>query len=106
MGQSLERPPPIRLPVTPSCSPREAKPFTRLLLMLAFRRVPREGFWGARASRANFGASPKCFSIQLKEVVGEAPTTAREAACAPLTQIEVRAGLALQAKLRVLPGTP
>jgi hypothetical protein len=69
-------------------------------------RAARTILGSARASRANFGASPKCFSIQLKEVVGEAPTTAREAACAPLTQIEVRAGLALQAKLRVLPGTP
>jgi hypothetical protein len=37
----------------------------------------------ARASRANFGASPKCCLAQPKKVVGEAPTTAREGACAP-----------------------
>jgi hypothetical protein len=42
------------------------------------------GFRGARAPwRAIFGASPKCFSIQPKKDVGEAPTTAREARALP-----------------------
>src|SRR5207253_10078861 len=41
-------------------------------------------FRGAHApSRADFGASPKCFSRQIKKVVGEAPTTAREACALP-----------------------
>jgi len=41
-------------------------------------------FWGAHApSRADFGASPKIFLFQQKEVVGEAPTTAREARALP-----------------------
>ena len=32
-----------------------------------------------------FGAlAEKCFSMRLEEVVGEAPTTTREGACAPL----------------------
>src|SRR5205807_8666271 len=39
-------------------------------------------FWGAHApSRARFGASPKRFCS--KKIVGEAPTTTREGACAP-----------------------
>src|SRR6266581_2698123 len=41
-------------------------------------------FRGAHApSRADFGASPKCLLFKPKKVVGEAPTTAREGACAP-----------------------
>jgi len=41
--------------------------------------------WGAHApSRANFGASPKFFCESTRRsLVGEAPTTAREGACAP-----------------------
>jgi len=38
----------------------------------------------ARASRVNFGASAKFFSFN-KKVVGEAPTTAREARALPGT---------------------
>src|SRR2546430_11092674 len=37
----------------------------------------------ARASRADFGASPKVFYCSTKKVVGEAPTTTREGACTP-----------------------
>ncbi len=40
--------------------------------------------WGAHAlSRANFRASPKFFFYQPKKVVGEAPTTGREARALP-----------------------
>jgi hypothetical protein len=37
----------------------------------------------ARASRANFGALAEIFFVEVGCAVGEAPTAAREGACAP-----------------------
>ena len=49
-------------------------------------------FWGAHApSRADFGASPKSFSLNKKKSLAELPTTAREVGALPEDQRAWRA---------------